>query len=210
MKILIHAVILSLISSTGLYAQNIQFGAEAGLNLSGATLKDPGASPKASPSPGFQIGTFAGYALPNPHLSLGARLLFSYEGYDPNLYGTNVSIHVSFIKIPVNLIYKAHEGSARWFFGIGPYIAPALGGHYFAQGNKTTIHFGNDPLNDELKRIDIGANLMAGYQVDEKILLRASFDFGIINYVTPGSTGDNASAHTLNLGITAGYIIGVK
>jgi hypothetical protein len=210
MKPLILIATVFLISTARLYAQTIQFGAEAGLNLSGATLNDPGADPKAAPSPGFQLGGFAGYALPNPHLSLGARLLYSYEGYDPYLYGTKVSIHVGFLKIPINIIYKAHEGTGRWFFGIGPYFAPGLAGHYTAQGNRTTIHFGNNPLNDELKRVDIGADLMAGYQVDEKILLRASFDFGIINYVTRGSTGDNASAHTLNLGITAGYLIGEK
>jgi hypothetical protein len=208
MRQLILIAFLSTICVTGIYAQNIQFGAEAGLNLSGALLKDPGASPKGTPSPGIQLGAFAGIGLPTPHLSLGARLLFSYEGYDPNLYGTRVSIHVGFLKIPVNLIYKAHEGTARWFFGIGPYLACGLGGHYVAQGNKTIIQFGNDPIKDNLKRIDIGADLMAGYQIDERILLRATFDFGVINYVTKGSTEDNASAHCLNLGISAGYSFG--
>jgi len=210
MKTLLLSIFLSVLSGCSLVAQQFQFGGEIGLNLSGATLNDPGADPKGPPAPGFQIGAFGTVAIPVAHLSVGARLLYSYEGYSTNLYGYPVSIHVGFLKIPINLIYKSTEKDNKWFFGIGPYIAPSLGGHYYAQNHRTTILFGNNAINDNLKRVDIGADLMAGYQINEKIFVRASFDFGLINYVTPGSTADNAKAHTLNLGLTAGYVIGGK
>jgi len=208
-KLQLLLTILFLISFTSLSAQNFQFGAEAGPNLSGATVKDPGGDPKGSPLPGFQIGGFAEYALSAPSLSIGARLLFSYEGYDVNIYDTKASIHVSFLKIPINLIYNAGKGPGTWFFGLGPYFNPGLGGHYVSQGNKVSIQFGNNANSDQLKRVDIGVDLMAGYRITDNILLRAAFDFGLINYLTPGSTMD-ASAHSLSLGITAGYLFGGK
>jgi hypothetical protein len=209
MKLQIIITALSLISITSLSAQNFQFGAEVGPNLSGAIVKDPGADPKGSPLPGFQLGGFAEYVLSGPNLSIGARLLFSYEGYDANIYDTKASIHVGFLKIPINLIYKPGKGTGTWFFGLGPYFNPGLGGHYISQGNKVSIQFGNDGNKDDLKRVDIGADLMVGYRVTDNILLRAAFDFGLINYLTPGSTTD-ASAHTLSFGITAGYLFGGK
>jgi hypothetical protein len=208
-KLQLLFTILFFISISNLSAQNFQFGAEAGPNLSGATVKDPGGDPKGTPLPGFQLGGFVEYALPSPSLSIGARLLFSYEGYDVDIYDTKASIHVSFLKIPINLIYHAGKKSGTWFFGLGPFFNPAIGGHYVSQGNKVTIQFGNNGNNDQLKRVDIGADLMAGYRITDNIQVRAAFDFGLINYLTPGSTTD-ASAHRLSLGITAVYLFGGK
>lgn len=207
MRILSLLFILSVIFAEGLYAQKIKFGAEAGANLSGAIVKDPGGNPSGTPLPGFQLGGFAGLALPAKSLSVNARLLFSYEGYKADVYDTKATIHVSFLKLPVNLVYKPGDASGKWFIGLGPYLAAGIGGHYVSQDTKVSIHFGSNADNDDLKRFDIGADLMGGYQATDKILVRAAFDIGIINYLTPGSTAD-ASAHTLSFGITAAYLLG--
>ncbi|HLK30797.1 MAG TPA: porin family protein [Puia sp.] len=194
-----------------LKAQNLQYGAEIGINLSGAIVKDPGADPHGTPNVGFQLGGFGEYALTSPHLAVGARVLFSYEGYKPVIYDTKASVRVSFIKIPINLIYKSGNKDAKWSFGIGPYFAFGVGGHYTSDNTteKIKIHFGNNPDEDDLKRLDIGVDLMAAYKINDKISLRAAFDFGVINYLTPGSTED-ASAHCLSFGITGCYSLSKK
>ncbi|HVM88713.1 MAG TPA: outer membrane beta-barrel protein [Puia sp.] len=189
-----------------LKAQNLQYGAELGINLSGATVKDPGGDPHGTPGVGFQLGGFGEYALTSPHLAVGARVLFSYEGYKPVIYDTKASVHVSFIKIPINLIYKSGGKNGKLSIGVGPYFAFGVGGHYTSDNTneKIKIHFGSNPDEDDLKRVDIGVDLMACYKLNDKICVRASFDLGAINYLTPGSTAD-ASAHCLSFGITGCY-----
>jgi hypothetical protein len=191
-----------------LEAQQLQYGPEAGFNLSGAIVKDPGGDPHGTPLPGFQLGGFVEYSPPNPNFSVGGRLLFSYEGYMPTIYDTKATIHVSFIKIPLNVIYKSSGTDSKWKFGLGPYFGIGVGGHYTDENTtgKIKINFGNNANNDDLKRVDIGADLMAAYEVTDQIWIRGTFDFGLANYLTPGSTQD-ASAHSLSFGITGYYLL---
>ncbi len=207
MKTLVFCTLISLISNTGLYAQKFQFGAEGGINVSGAIVKDPGGDPHGTPLPGFQIGGFGEYSLPSAHLAVGARLFFSYEGYKPVIYDTKASIHVSLIKIPLNIIYKPGGKDDKWMFGLGPYFGFGVGGHYSTDNStgNIKIHFGNDPNSDDLRRIDIGADLMGGYKLNDQLAIRAAFDFGLIDYLTPGSQSPGVSAHSLSFAITGCY-----
>lgn len=208
MKYRLLGTLIFLLCIPALYAQQFSYGAELGINGSGAIVKDPGGNPKGTPAIGFQLGGYAGYSLPTPHWSLSARLMYSYEGYQPDIYDTKATVRVSFLKIPVDLVYRPVLKDGKWVIGLGPYLGFGIGGHYSTNGgSKVKINFGSNGDKDDLKRVDFGADLMAGYQVDKNILVRAAFDFGLINYLTPGSTAD-ASAHCLNLGITACYSLG--
>lgn len=187
------------------YAQQLDYGAVAGFNLSGAIVKDPGGNPKGTPLPGFQLGGYVSYQLPSPHLAIAANLLFSYEGYQPDIYDTKANVRVSFLKIPLNLVYKPLLKDNKWSIGLGPYFGFGIGGHYKTNGgNQVKINFGSNGNVDDLKRMDLGMDLLAAYQVDKNISIRAAFDYGLIDYLTPGSS-QNASAHCLNLGITGSY-----
>ncbi len=191
-----------------LKAQHIQYGPELGINVSGALVKVPGASAKGSPLPGFQAGVFALLPFTSPNLALGARLLYADEGYKPDIYQTRATIRVSFLKVPVNLIYKPAGNHAKWEFGVGPYFAYGISGHYTrndVNGGQIKINFGNDPNRDDLKKIDMGADLMAGYNLHDKILIRGALDAGLVNYLAPGSV---SNAHCLSLGITVCYLLG--
>ncbi|MBS1932484.1 MAG: PorT family protein [Bacteroidetes bacterium] len=208
MKYSFFFILLFLFFSSFVTAQKLQYGGELGINMSGAIVKDPGGDPKGTPLPGFQLGAFGEYMLPSSHLAVGARLLYSYEGYKPDVFDTKATVRVSFIKIPLNLIYKGSDKNAKWSFGFGPYFAFGIGGHYQMEGDdKVKINFGSNPDKDDLKRVDIGADLMAGYKVNDQIMIRAAFDFGLINYLTPGSSND-ASARALSFGITGCYSLG--
>jgi len=189
-------------------AQTITFGPEIGPNLSGAIVKTD-THVSGGPGLGFEFGAFAELPFSKSHFSLRPRLLYSDESYSPNLYGQKYPIRVSFLKIPIDVIYRAAPGVHKWFFGVGPYLGMGLSGTYNNGAYKTDIHFGSDPDNDPAKRMDIGLELIAGYQLTEKIVLSANFDGGLINYLNHNYfTG--ATAHTLNLGITAGYVFGGK
>src|SRR5690348_13449134 len=108
-------------------AQDIQFGALAGLNISGAHVKqdDP---IKGSPMPGFELGVFADIPFPDKKFSFRPAVMYSYEGYKVNEFDVNAHIHVSFIKLPMPVIYHSSLAQNKMFFGFGPFIEYALSG----------------------------------------------------------------------------------
>lgn len=186
-------------------AQDLQYGPEIGPNFNGATIHTQ-TSASGTPGLGIQLGGFVEVPLTD-NLSLRPRLLISYERYVPNLYGGRYAVRMTFLKIPIDLVYRPAT-MEKWFFGLGPYVAPCLSGREVAKDGSFNdpLHFGSDANNDQAKRSDLGLDLVAGYQLTDKILLTANFDFGIINILNtnyyPGS-----SAHVLSLGITAAYLL---
>jgi hypothetical protein len=183
----------------------ITFGGEVGFNLTGALIHDPNTSAKGTPGPGFQLGVLADIPFPASPLSLRPKLLFSYESCTPNLYDENYPVHATFLKLPIDVVYHT---DGPWFFGVGPYFAMGLGGKYNFQGYTQTVHFGGDSTTDQLHRLDVGLDLMAGYKLRENIVLGASFDFGITNIANASYWGSGNSAHSLCLAVTGAYIFG--
>src|SRR5215813_11874089 len=112
-----------------LKAQDIQLGALGGINLSGAHVKqdDP---IKGSPMPGFELGVFADIPLTDKKFSFRPALMYSYEGYKVNEFDVNAHIHVSFIKIPLPIIYHSQLAQKKMFFGFGPFLGFGLSGKY--------------------------------------------------------------------------------
>lgn len=191
--------------------QNLSFGAEIGPNLSGAFLaKSPSTKVKGSPDIGIEVGVFAELPL-STDFSFRPRLQFSNEGYTAKLYGDKYPIRMSFVKLPLDVIYHSHLGGNKWFFGAGPYVAMGLGGHYNGQGlDKQTIHFGSDPDNDQAKRGDVGIDLLAGYKLMDNIVLSADLNAGFVNILNEAYWGAGCSSRTINFGITGAYVFGGK
>jgi hypothetical protein len=199
--LLLVAVMAALLAK----AQKFTYGADLGPNFSGAIIHtDTHAT--GTPGVGFQLGGFVELPFTDA-LSLRPRLLLSYERYVPHMYGDEYPIHVTFLKLPVDVVLRP-SSLPKWFFGAGPYLAAGLSGAYSSKGNgfKSSIGFGSDADNDEAKRFDAGIDLVAGYMIRDNIILTANFDFGIVNYVNTAYF-TASSAHTLNLGITAGYLL---
>ena len=193
------------------YSQDMQFGAQLGINFSGASAKNSNEKFKGSPLPGVEAGVFADIPLANS-LSFHPGALFSYEGYKPKIDPFTANIHVFYFKLPLDVVYHVSPGAGKFFFGLGPYIGFALSGKYHRSGGDepsatVDISFGNDENTNDLKRLDAGINLLAGYQVQKNLLLSARFDLGIIN-ISPSK--DDIVYHTRSFAISAGYLFGGK
>src|SRR5882762_9317302 len=97
---------------TACYGQQIRYGGQAGLNFSGAIVKYPAYEVKgARPAPGFEIGGFADIPLSNKMLSFHPSLSYSLERASAEVEGDKASIHISFIKMPLDIVY--HAASAQ-------------------------------------------------------------------------------------------------
>lgn len=182
----------------------IQFGGIATLNWSGASA-NTGSDGKVSGKPltGFALGFFADIPL-QKQLSLRPSLVYSYEGYQPDVNGDPVNIHTAFLSAPIDLVYHTNLFNKRFYIGAGPYAAYALNGTYTLKGINTDMQFGNNyAAGDNLRRMDFGANIMAGVLMDRNFTLGATFDLGLHNIAPSGSA---TSIRTRSIGLSIGYV----
>jgi hypothetical protein len=186
-----------------LKAQDIQFGALGGINISGAHVKqeDP---IKGSPMPGFELGVFADIPFTDKRFSFRPALMYSYEGYKVNEFDVDAHIHVSFIKLPMPVIYHSTVAQSKMFFGFGPFIEYGLSGKVSRSDINETdkILFGSDKTRDDLKRFDAGACFVVGYQLQDNLFLSGKFDLGLINI-----SDYDAKISTRSFGVTVAYVL---
>jgi hypothetical protein len=201
----ISIFILSCFFFSAGYGQDIQWGAEGGVNISGASATEPGVTFHGSAGIRFSIGGFADIPLSGQQFSIRPKLLFSREAYTPVLFGDKTPFAISYLNLPIPVVYHSMLAGNKLFFGLGPYFAYALSGKYVSQGVTTKIAWGSDPNQDDGKRLDIGADLLVGYQVDKNISLNAKFDWGIKDISAEPTF---YKVHTRNFGITCAYSLG--
>jgi Outer membrane protein beta-barrel domain len=117
------------------------------------------------------------------------------------------------IEVPLNFVYKTNNKkgdrfSENLWLGIGPTISMALSGKttisYEGDTETTNIKFGNNEEEDDMKGMDIGANVMMGVQTQSGILIMANYNVGVSNLVPGGTKENRLSNHYW--GIKIGYV----
>ncbi|MEC3881651.1 porin family protein [Parapedobacter sp. 10938] len=130
---------------------------------------------------------------------------------------------VSYVEVPLNLIYKLWIGAGNLVVGAGPYVGYGIGGTWEAEGNvaigdvvlaesRGDVIFKNDVADGEYgsylygKPWDYGANVVVGYQFSPKLTLQLQGQFGIANLM-PEVDGKEPDGSIRNngYGLTIGY-----
>src|SRR5690606_22067268 len=105
-----------------------------------------------------------------------------YEGTDADLdVSGSVSTNLMSIEIPVNAVYYIPAGTGNVFLGAGPYVGFNVSGQNkvegtwgdFAGSGEGDIEFGSG--DGEMKRVEAGANFMAGYKMSNGFLINAGY-----------------------------------
>jgi hypothetical protein len=104
------------------------------------------------------------------------------------------SANINYLELPLNLVYKPMLGSGKLIAGFGPYFGYAISGKYKYNDNSEDIKFGNN-AEDDLKPLDIGANLLFGYEFMSKISIQMNAQLGLVNLVPDGDS-DNSVKNT--------------
>lgn len=159
------------------YGQRFTFGAEGGLAVAGGTAKEVGITVKGRPGIGFDLGAMADYALPDKRFSVMANLTFQYQTASDNDNGQIGHIDILALTLPVDIVYHTQ---GPWVFGLGPYAARGLHGHFSGPGqdNDFSFSFGKT-APDYALAMDYGLDLVGGYHLQPNMLLTAKFDLGI-------------------------------
>lgn len=191
-----------LLSSLTAFAQ-VRVGITAGAQLANIVTSDPGGLRRGD----NKAGLFGGLVLTAPlsgELSVRSQLLYSMKGTTDDFGGTETSVAVSYLEVPVLLTNGIKAGPGRVLLGIGPYVGYALNGTvtatYAGQTQSKPVAFGQD--GDQLRRLDIGLRLSAGYELGAGLSVSAFFSRGLRTIVND----EEIRARNRVFGISLGYL----
>ena len=213
-------------------AQSIKMGFQAGMTLSQAIGKDRlGNKERAD----IAIGGTAGFIFDFPvgktisiqpginYVQKGAKEVYFYEAYPTtDVKKVEAGARPQYLEIPVNFIYNTRTNKGNFFFGAGPTIAFAIAGNkdtinYMSSSNSLStgsdkIKFGNTK-DDDMRSVDIGANILAGFQSKSGFQLSMNYNIGLNNLMpktTQYNTNEEGFARFVYVGFKAGWFLKSK
>src|SRR5689334_16400374 len=115
--------------SLGVKAQDkTTFGVRAGINFTNLNGKnDQGNDLNNKIKTGFNIGVNAEVPIA-PDFYVQPGLLFTTKGAKNTILGADYKVNISYLEIPINLLYKPALGDGKLLLGFGPYVGIGVGG----------------------------------------------------------------------------------
>jgi len=195
-----------LLTSYSLTAQT-KIGLTGGATFANVTAKLQGLSVSPKMRTGFTAGLFADCTL-SSNFSFQPALNFVQKGYKSNDETMTDKVSYSYLEIPLNFVYN----NKGFFIGAGPSISSGLSGkEKFVDkedpsgSGDTKIKFGSG--DDEVKRFELGANVLAGYKFAGGFMVSANYNLGL-NNIQNGNTSDVGTIKNKYFAVKIGYIFG--
>lgn len=123
--------------------------------------------------------------------------------------GTNqVEDNVLAVEIPVNILANLPAGPGKFYIGGGPYAGFNVSGQRKFISNTSTadrkLNIG-DASGDDLKAIDFGVNLLAGYQLSSGLNFGAGYGLGFTNLYPTSTSNTNVEQNNRVLSFSVGF-----
>jgi hypothetical protein len=201
MKKSIALIVVVVAMSTGTMLAQTSFGIRAGVNFQNLNGKNNGHDLENGLKTGVNVGVNAEMGIA-PDFYFQPGLLFSTKGANDLMDLDDFSANINYLELPLNLVYKPMLGSGKLIAGFGPYFGYAISGKFKYDDKSEDIKFGNN-TEDDLKPLDIGANLLFGYEFMSKISIQMNAQLGLVNLVPDGDS-DNSVKNT-GFGFSLGY-----
>jgi len=188
-------------------AQKPQIGIVAGATLSNFKAKSEGEDLTADSKMGFTAGLITNFGVNEKFtFQTGLHLVQKGTKEEESIGGSTASAKLTsyWMELPLNFMYN----SGGFFVGAGPSLSFGVGGKWEVEfeGEKESekIHFGNTE-DDDMKGFDFGANIVAGFQFSNGLLVAANFNQGFSNLMS-SDTGDG-SLKSHYFGLRLGYLL---
>ncbi|CAM3756983.1 porin family protein [Flavobacterium gelidilacus] len=209
-KLLFAAVAVFTLANVN--AQDMNFGAKAGLNVTTLT----GDVEDANSLIGAHVGVFAEFKI-SDKFSFQPELLFSMQGAKEKYSGTETfggntysyteeaKLKLSYINIPLMAKYYVAE---KFSLEAGPqigFLISANGDYEYSEtlNGTTSSESTSEDVKDSFKGVDFGLNFGFGYDFTEKLSLGARYNLGLgdINDVD----GSDAKINNAGFQVSVGY-----
>ena len=220
---LIAAIVLGTLFSRGqekpTTTGGTSVGLRGGINFQNINGKDVnGGKLENDMLTGFNIGI-------NAEIPIGVDfyfqpgLLYSIKGAktEDDIAGQNFNstLKISYLELPLNLLYKPLLGTGRLLLGVGPYAALGIGGKQEQEGSgrEAKIKFQKTVSSSDpgdvvyIRPMDAGINMLAGYEFSNKVSFQLNTQLGLakINPEYEGFPNDKSSAKNTGFGVSLGY-----
>lgn len=183
-------LILTLVFAVTATAQETAFGLKAGVNLANISGDD---TDDLDSLTGFMGGGFVDIPM-SPTFSIQPEIYYAQKGAKFNDTGTDVSIKLDYVDVPLLLKYTMAGESARPYFLFGPSIGFSINSELSADGQSADL--------DNVASTDFG--LVFGLGVNfQKFLLEVRYGLGLSNIIDDDTDPD--SLNNTGIGILAGY-----
>jgi len=211
MKTKLFTLTAILILVTAALQAQVSFGVLGGVNFQNLNGKDiNGDKLVYNMIPGVHAGVNVQIPVA-PEFFFQPGLLFTTKG--AKITDGSI-IRLSYVELPLNMVYKALLGSGEFMLGFGPYFGYAIGGKVKPEsGTATDIEFKSvvetgDPSSvTYFKAFDAGANLFAGYVMGNGVFFQLNSQLGMlkINPEDKRITDDKSSVKNTGFGLSVGY-----
>jgi hypothetical protein len=199
----------------------MSFGIKGGVNFQNLNGKDYSGDKLEND---MLIGYHAGVDVQipiAPQFYFQPGLLYSLKGAK-NTYtvtGTEYtsSTKLSYIEMPLNLVYKALLGKGYFMLGFGPYVGYGFSGKVITEGGSSTVEqkiefqnvveTGDDPTVPYYKAFDVGGNIFAGYELSSGLFFQFNTQLGMVK-INPEYKilpDDKSSVKNTGFGLSLGY-----
>ena len=212
MKKFPFVLLVSIASVQLLNAQETTVGFSAGAAFANYRVKVDNFSLSADTKIGITGGVFIEIPV-SKNFSFQPALNFVQKGtqYDYSDMGFTEEgkTTVNYLEIPLNVLYNYKVASGTFFAGAGPSIAFGIFGKEKyddgIQPYEEDISFGNDPDNDDMRRMDIGLNILGGYRLYNGFFVSTGFNGGLNNLLPGGS--DEGSVKSNYFFVKLGFVL---
>jgi hypothetical protein len=152
-----------------------------------------------------------------PQFYFQPGVMFSVKGAKNTAVGITGTYKLSYIEVPLNIVYKGLLGSGYVMVGFGPYVGYGIKGKATFTGGAVTvdsdIEFKNvvditDPaLTTYFKAMDAGGNIFFGYEMAAGIFLQLNAQLGMLNIKPEDNRplGSNPEVKNTGYGLSLGY-----
>jgi hypothetical protein len=155
-----------------------------------------------------------------PQIYFQPGLMYAVKGAK-NSYGSLLgTFKLSYIELPLNVVYKAALGNGYFNLGFGPYIAYGIGGKATIESStasikkdvifKNVVETGDDLSTPYFKALDAGGNIFIGFEMAAGIFLQLDAQLGMLK-INPedkrivGIFTSNSVVKNTGFGISLGY-----
>lgn len=171
--------------------KKVRFGIKAGVTVAKTQFENKWNPTDYSFKTGGFFGVFIRKSL-NKSVYFQPELLLVNKGAKEKHEDYNYRVDLTYLELPLNLLYKSSDSKGGFFIGGGPAPSVFIGDNIFYFGDQNA------------KSFDFGINILTGYELPIGFSINLNYTHGLLNL-----TSDKEHVPTIrnrSFGLTLGYL----